>query len=135
MIVKKIYVKDMDTCINNILKLFATFNIRYVFIKQKDFFEMHFDNYIFKAYASMENKNIMDIINAIYEKHNIIILRGMFESGNANMVDQISFHSHIDENDTLGEIHFIDDKLKRSGFKKYSKKDIRNDNIKINARR
>lgn len=127
MSVKNIWVKNYEIFIENLLKLFGKFNIKYVFIKEEKFSEIHIDGYIFYIHSSSKDKNLNDIINAILYNYNIIILDSMFCNDNINFCFKQDIFSVKEDNMLRGNINFIDDKIKRPGFKRYTKNNIKKD--------
>ena len=52
MIVKNIYVDRLTTSIDSVIRALIANNISYTLIKNENYLELHFDNYIFNCYKT-----------------------------------------------------------------------------------
>ena len=106
MIVKNIFIQNSFIFIEELIKELINNNINYLLIKNDNYFEIHFDKYIYNLYYE-ERKNIKPLI---HEDDSFINSNLLFE---------------YDREYIKGSI-----KKTRPGFKKNTKKDIKNLNRK-----
>lgn len=104
MIIKRLICYDVDQVLDIIIKELINKNISYVIINNGLYFEIHFNDYIYQIY-------------------NIKIITNIIKNSNLN---------NIIDTPILKEIQITEEKTNKmkSGYKRYTKKDIKRGNIR-----
>ena len=114
MIVKNIYVDKLTTSIDSVVRSLIANNISYTLIKNENYLELHFDNYIFNIYF---NKVIVN-------------------NTDDNLLISAAFKT-IEKEMKFEHPKFVDSskqKKERLGFKKYTKKQMKHDRNKYSPK-
>ena len=124
MIVKNVYIENIDYFLEDIIRRLITNNISYVLIKEELYIELHFDKYIYKFYSNM----YFDFNAAFVNKDSIY--KDMFNIIEINISNEQTKYA-----DSL--ITYKKVPKERPGFKRYTKKDIKRDkyNYKTSRKR
>ena len=110
MIVKNIYVDRLTTSIDSVIRALIANNISYTLIKNENYLELHFDNYIFNIYFNKVVVNNMD--------DNLLI-----SAASKTIEKEMNFVMP----------KFVDSskqKKERSGYQRYTKKQMKYDRNK-----
>lgn len=105
MIIKRFMCDNIDELIEVVLRTLIDKNINYVVINNGLFVEIHFDKYIYQIYD-------FRIIRELISKSNLI---GFLETEGFN---ELSFYEETT-------------KKEKTGYKRYTKKDIKRSNVKL----
>ena len=114
MIVKNIYVDKLTTSIDSVVRSLIANNISYTLIKNENYLELHFDNYIFNIYFNKVIVNNTD--------DNLLI------SAASKTIEKEMKFEHPKFVDSSKQ------KKERLGFKKYTKKQMKHDRNKYSPK-